>query len=99
MFRSRDTNYQIIKLHERAFRLVQDDYTSTFKELLEKHKSLTFCIQLYKVHNNLCQTIFSDLFIILTVIYIHNRILLFPKLKLFTNAVALLNTLDLLSGI
>ena len=48
-----------------------DDYTSTFEELVEKDKSLTvhhydiqtLSIELFKVHNNLSQTIFSDLLV------------------------------------
>ena len=48
-----------------------DDYTSTFDEFLEKDNSFTghryniqlFCIELYKVYNNLPQTIFSELFV------------------------------------
>ena len=59
------------KLHERALRLMYDVYTSTFEELLEKDQSFTvhhcnvqtLCKDLFKVYNNLYQTIFSDLFI------------------------------------
>ena len=48
-----------------------DDYTSTFEELLEKGNSFTvhhyniqtLCIELYKIYNNLSQTIFSELFV------------------------------------
>ena len=39
MFHSRNTNDKINKLHKMALMLVQDDYTSTFDELLEKNKS------------------------------------------------------------
>ena len=51
--------------------LVYDDCTSTFDQLLEKDNSFTvhhyniqaLCIQLYKVYNNLSQTIFSEFFV------------------------------------
>ena len=36
MFYSRTTSNKINKLHERALRLVYDDYVSTFEEFLEK---------------------------------------------------------------
>ena len=70
MFYSRTTNNKINKLHERALRLVYDDYLSAFEELLEKDNSFTvhhyniqtLCIELYKVFSGQSQTIFSDLF-------------------------------------
>ena len=70
MFYSRTTNNKIDKLHERALRLVFDDYVSAFEELLEKDNSFTvhdfsiqrLCIELYKVFSGQSQTIFSDLF-------------------------------------
>ena len=51
-------------------RLVYDDYTLMFDELVKKSNSFavhhyniqTLCIELYKVYNNLSQTIFSELF-------------------------------------
>ena len=60
-FHSRTSNNKINKLHERALRLVYDDYESSFESLLEKDGS--FCIhhqnlqkpalEIYKViHNN-----------------------------------------------
>ena len=71
MFWSRHTNNKINCLHERALRLVYNDYKLTFNELLEKDGSFTvhhyniqtLCIELYKVFNNLAESIFSDLFI------------------------------------
>ena len=71
MFYSRTTNNKINNLHERALRLVYDDYRSTFEELLEKDNSFsvhhyniqTLCVELYKVYSNISQTVFSDLFI------------------------------------
>ena len=84
------------KLHERALRLMYDVYTSTFEELLEKDQSFTvhhcnvqtLCKDLFKVYNNLYQTIFSNLFIrnLLVIRCVYNRILLFRKLKVFTKA-------------
>ena len=41
MFYNRTTNNKINKLHERALRLVYDDYLSAFEELLEKDNSFT----------------------------------------------------------
>ena len=66
MFYSKTANNKINKLHERALRLVYDDYVSTFKELLEKDNSFnihryniqTLCIELYKVFSRQSQTIF-----------------------------------------
>ena len=66
MFYSKTANNKINKLHERALRLVCDDYVSTFKELLEKDNSFnihryniqTLCIELYKVFSRQSQTIF-----------------------------------------
>ena len=71
MFYSRHTNNKINHLHERTLRLVYNDYELTFNELLEKDGSFTvhhyniqtLCIELYKVFNNLAESIFSDLFI------------------------------------
>ena len=58
MFYSRTTNNKINNLHERALRLVYDDYRSTFKELLENDNSFSvqnyniqiLCVELYKVY-------------------------------------------------
>jgi len=41
MFHSRKSNSKINKLHERALRIVYNDYQSTFDELLEKDGSFT----------------------------------------------------------
>ena len=75
MFYSRITNNKINKLHERALRLLYDDYVLyyddyAFEELLEKDNSFTvhhyniqrLCIGLYQVFSGQSQTIFSDLF-------------------------------------
>ena len=42
MFQNRTLNNKINKLHERALRLTYEDENSTFSELLEKDKSVTF---------------------------------------------------------
>ena len=70
MFYSRKTNNRINNLHERALRLVYSDYESTFEDLLTKDGSFTvhhyniqtLAIELYKVYNNISQTIFGELF-------------------------------------
>ena len=41
MFRSRQVNHQINKLHGSALRIVYNDHFSTFEELLSKEKSVT----------------------------------------------------------
>ena len=41
IFYSRKTNNRINKLHERALRLVYNDYKSTFEDLLTKDGSFT----------------------------------------------------------
>ena len=69
MFFSRQTNNRTNKLHERAFTLVFSDYESTFEDLLTKHGSFTahhydiqtLATELYKVYNNISQTIFGEL--------------------------------------
>ena len=61
MFHSREVNQRINCLHERALRLVYNDYISTFEHLLEKDDSCTvhhsnlhfFSIELHKVVNDL----------------------------------------------
>ena len=70
MFYNRTTNNKMNKLHERALRLVYDDYLSAFEELSEKgnwftvhyYNIQTLCIELYKVFSGQSQTIFNHLF-------------------------------------
>ena len=77
MFYSGSTNRRINHLHERALRLIYDDYELTFEELLKKDGSFTIhhsnirtlSTELYKVYHNLSQTIFSDLFTLSSVSY------------------------------
>ena len=40
MFHSRTTNNKIIRLHKRCFRVIYNDKTSSFENLLEKGRSL-----------------------------------------------------------
>ena len=70
MFHSRKTNKGINQRHERALRLIYSNYELIFEELLDKDGSFcvhhyniqTLAIELYKVYNNLSESIFSDLF-------------------------------------
>ena len=55
MFHSRKLNGRINKLHERALRIVYQDYVSSFTELLEKDKSTT-------IHNRNIQLLATELF-------------------------------------
>ena len=49
MFYSRNTNNEISLLHERAPRLVYNDYESPFAKLLEKNNIQSLCTELYKI--------------------------------------------------
>ena len=70
MFCSRKMNDKINHIHERALRLVYQDYTSSFDELLKKDGSLTFhhrnihqvAIQMFKVKHDLCPPFMKELF-------------------------------------
>ena len=72
MFYSRSSNNKINRLHERTLRIIYDDCTSTFEELLDKagsfrvhHSNIqTLAVELYKVRHNISTNIFSDIFII-----------------------------------
>ena len=63
-------NRKINRLHERSLRIVYNDYTSTFNELLENDKSITIhhrnihsvAIEMFKVKNELCPPFISNLF-------------------------------------
>ena len=63
-------NKKINHIHERALRLVYQDYASTFEELLTEDKSLCFhhrnihqvAIEMYKVKNDLSPPFMKDLF-------------------------------------
>ena len=57
MFHSRKLNSRVNKLHERALRIVYQDYTSSFTELLEKDNSTT-------IHNRNIQLLATELYMV-----------------------------------
>ena len=67
---SRKLNTRMNHIHERGLRIVYEDYTSTFEELLNKDGSVSIhhrniqlvAIQMFKVKNGLCPKIMKDLF-------------------------------------
>ncbi len=70
MFCSKKMNKKINHVHERALRLVYNDYTSTFTGLLKKDGSVSFhhrnvrcvAIEMYKVKNNLSPPFMGEFF-------------------------------------
>ena len=70
MFCSRELNRKINHIHEKGLRLVYQDYTTSFKDLLAKDESVCIhhrnvqkvAIEMFKVKNNLSPKIISDLF-------------------------------------
>ena len=70
MFCSRKINKKINCIHERALRLVYDDYFLPFEDLLRKDGSISIhhrnihnvAIEMFKVKNKLCPSFISDLF-------------------------------------
>ena len=64
MFHSRNLNNKINRLHERCLRVIYNDKTSSFEQLLENDNSVsihhrniqTLGIEMYKVSNGLCKT-------------------------------------------
>ena len=68
MFCSRNSNKKINRLHERALKLVYDDYSSRFKTLLERDTSFTIhhqniqsmLIEIYKSLNKVSAENFFD---------------------------------------
>ena len=71
MFHSRKLNSRINTLHERALRIVYQDYVSSFTELLEKDKSTTIhnrniqllATELFKVKNGLSPAFMNEVFV------------------------------------
>ena len=71
MFCSRTMNKKINHIHERALRLVYQDYASTFEDLLKKDGSLTFhhrnihhvAIEMFKVKHDLSPPFMKDILI------------------------------------
>ena len=72
MFHSKKLNHRINNIHERALRIVYDDYVSSFTQLLSKDHSVTIhvrniqalAIELYKVTKGLSPLIMSEVFIL-----------------------------------
>ena len=72
MFHSRSCNTKINRLHERALRLVYNDFQSTFEELLDIDKSFsihhqniqTLVIEIYKFLHALSNSNFKDFFVL-----------------------------------
>ena len=70
MFCSRSANNKIKKLHERALRIVCNDYNSKFEKLLTKYGSFTMHhkniqtleVEMFKIHHGFSQVYFLDLF-------------------------------------
>ena len=70
MFHSRKLNNEISKLHERCLRIVYNNNTSTYEELLETDNSVSvhfrnvqaLAIELYKVVNGFSPDIMKDVF-------------------------------------
>lgn len=68
MFCSRTLNNRINKLHERALRILYRDDVSSFKDLLERDKSITvheyniklLSIEMYKVKNGILPNALGD---------------------------------------
>ena len=70
MFCSRKMNNKINHIHERAIRLVYEDYTTPFEDLLRRDKSMSIhhlniqrvAVEMFKIKNNLSPAFISDLF-------------------------------------
>ena len=70
MFHSRELNNRINRLHKRALRLIYNDFTTSFEQLLDKDNSFTIhqqniqslAIEMYKVANGLYTNLFSEIF-------------------------------------
>ena len=70
MFHSRILNSRVNKLHERALRMVYQDYVSSFTELLEKDNLTTIhsrniqllVTELFKVKNGLSPPFMNEIF-------------------------------------
>ena len=71
MLHSRKLNSRVNKLHERALRIVYQDYASSFTELLEKDNSTTthnrkiqlLAPELFKVKNGLSPLFMNKIFV------------------------------------
>ena len=71
MFCSRSMNNRINRLHERALRIVYNDYANSFESLLVKDGSVTIhnrniqrvALEMYKIRNGLAPDFICDLFV------------------------------------
>ena len=71
LFHSREANNKVNKLHERALRIIYDDYASSFHELLVKDRSFSvhhcniqfLAIEIYKIINGISNYNFQNLLI------------------------------------
>ena len=71
MFHSRKLNSRVNKFHERALRIVYQDYASSFTEILEKGNSTTIhnrniqllATELFKVKNGLLPPFMNKIFV------------------------------------
>ena len=70
MFHSRVINNKINRLHERCFRLLHGDKSSSFEKLLEQDESVAIharnlqilATEMLKVYSNISPPIFSEIF-------------------------------------
>ena len=70
MCHSRPLNNEINRLHEQCLRIIYNDKTCTFKELLEKDNSVsihygniqTLAVEMYKVANGMSPEIMNEIF-------------------------------------
>ena len=70
MFCSRQMNDKINHIHEKALRIVYEDYSTSFQDLLSKDKSVSIhhrniqkvAIEMFKVKYNLCPMFIKNLF-------------------------------------
>ena len=70
MFCSRQMNAKINRIQERALRIIYNDYSSSFNELLRNDKTISIhhrnihcvAIEMFKVKNNLCPSFINELF-------------------------------------
>ena len=86
MFHSRELNYCINRIHERALRLVYQDNSLSFAELLEKDNSVTIyrinllvlAKEIFKLKNGLAPGIMKDR--ILLIIFVRRPLILREKM-------------------
>ena len=71
MFCTRTESKRIYRVHERALRIIYDDYSSSFEALLERDGAVTFhvnirkvAIEMFKVYHGIAPEGISDLFTI-----------------------------------